>query len=273
MTDVREGRFTLRWKHASAIVALSGAIVGFFLVLSASRVDLVSLFGLDSLFGPKDVFSPRENNAFKILVNLVAAVGLAAAFYVFRERAKRREELESNGGARSFEITGNSNVVHVGQPHNKSEGNEITSSREATITSPNKKISALSLRATTIYWTMILALITGVVLIIFAGYLSSFDTTFASLSTKIESDRQEAANSYFRLVERRSDRLSAGATVSSVEISSFEYASARLKAIDESYLELTKAMIKQTSERADSKPVWNWPSTILRVGVIGLLVF
>jgi hypothetical protein len=32
-------------------------------------------------------------------------------------------------------------------------------------------------------------------------------------------------------------------------------------------------MIKQTSERADSKPVWNWPSTILRVGVIGLLVF
>ena len=49
MTDVREGRFTLRWKHASAIVALSGAIVGFFLVLSASRVDLVSLFGLDSL--------------------------------------------------------------------------------------------------------------------------------------------------------------------------------------------------------------------------------
>ena len=98
MTDVREGRFTLRWKHASAIVALSGAIVGFFLVLSASRVDLVSLFGLDFLFGPKDVFSPRENNAFKILVNLVAAVGLAAAFYVFRERAKRREELEFEWG-------------------------------------------------------------------------------------------------------------------------------------------------------------------------------
>src|SRR5947209_3779657 len=112
--ELRDGKSSARWRYISAIIALSTAIFAIFLALSATRVDLISLFGFDFLFGPKDVFSLRDNIASKILANLIAAVGLATAFFIFRERAKSRAAFMSDEGTPSLEVTGNHNVVHLG---------------------------------------------------------------------------------------------------------------------------------------------------------------
>jgi hypothetical protein len=53
----------------------------------------------------------------------------------------------------------------------------------------------------------------------------------------------------------------------------YNYSISRLQVIDKGYSELMGAMIKQATDRVDNRPSLNWSSTILRVGVIGLLVF
>jgi hypothetical protein len=47
----------------------------------------------------------------------------------------------------------------------------------------------------------------------------------------------------------------------------------RLKGLDDLYTRAVDASIKQATDKPDSKPVWNWPVTVLRVGIIGMLVF
>jgi hypothetical protein len=120
----------------------------------------------------------------------------------------------------------------------------------------NKSLERLGRRSTIIYWTILTTLIVGVFIIIFAGYLSSFDTTFSNIATRLAADRDAV---------QRSSAFS-GETDRS-------YTLKRLEQIDSSYSELMKVMMAQIANRAEDKPVWNWPSTILRVGVIGLLVF
>jgi len=105
---------------------------------------------------------------------------------------------------------------------------------------------------------MIVSLIAGVVLIIFAGSLSTWDTTLGTITSHIE-ELRSSINPIFDEVkkERRysDDQLQ------------------QLKGLDELYSSGIKAMITQASARPEGKSDWNWPSTILRIGVIGMLVF
>lgn len=244
----------------SVLIGAIGVVVGIFAALSASRLDVISLLGLDSIFVTKDIFAERDISL-KLFVNILAAILLALIFFVFRERVRERSAVAEEDVGTSFKDSATTVGAQISLGPN-------TKPQEAAIASLNKRIAALTLRATTIYWTMILGLITGVVLIIFAGYLSSFDTTFSNLSSKIDSDRQEALQSFGRLFQQRNEK-----TFTAADNNAFDYAFGRIKTIDENYGELLKTMIHQSSDRADNKPVWNWPSTILRIGVIGLLVF
>jgi hypothetical protein len=50
------------------------------------------------------------------------------------------------------------------------------------------RISRLDNRSTAIYWTIIATLVSGVALVIFSGYLSSFDSYASSVWSQIESE-------------------------------------------------------------------------------------
>jgi len=263
-------RITVRGDLQNIFLPSIALFAGVFLFISASKIDLLSIFSLDDIFGSKSfAFSPYSATV-RVLSNFIFAAAVAAFVSSVAIQARRQRHLSES----------ESSVSTINVIHNSSESkNDATALRDAAITSLNKRIAALNLRATTIYWTMIIALVTGVILIIFAGYLSSFDTTVSNLSSKIDSDRQDAIQTLGRFFQQSRQSPSNAITAltvnppSALDNNSYDYAFKRVQAIDQNYTSLVGAMIHDISDRADNKPVWNWPSTILRVGVIGLLVF
>jgi len=56
----------------------------------------------------------------------------------------------------------------------------------------NTRVLSLQARATMIYWTILLTLAVGVLLVIFAGYLSSFDTESNMLWLRLDNEFSRA---------------------------------------------------------------------------------
>jgi hypothetical protein len=252
------------------IVSAVGIAASAFVALVITRFDALSLLGLDIFIdgGAESAkFSPNYI-LLKTLINLgiSIAAGVFAFFYFKLVVASARIRSKSAEIALSTPKA----IIRKSLPQSQEKREESLQKIGAlgrlgeVIRRLNERIDALQRRASVIYWTILVSLIVGIFLIIFAGYLSSFDTTYSNLSLQLQSDRQgtlsDLARSYSRLN-------------SPEEETSRKYLLSRLANLDQQSTELFSSMTRQLSERSENKPTWNWPSTFLRVGVIGLLVF
>ena len=213
------------------VAAATLVATGFFFFLSASRVDFISILGFDNILGTKNIFGLSERDyVWKLLVNLIVAFGLGFVFVAFRQNVRLKAALTAEDSR-----TSETSTLKIGD---EASPYEPMSQRDIAISYLNKRIATLRLRATTIYWTMILSLVTGVILIIFAGYLSSFDTTFSTLSSKIDADRQDAALSMARYIAQKS---ATGPNAN--DTTAYDYLLNRIKTVDKSYSDLMAALI------------------------------
>lgn len=188
---------------------------------------------------------------------------------------------------------------------NKSLMDEITMDKSSStnfrlaVAHLDRRIRNLSERSSAIYWTIVVTLFAGVVLIIFAGRLSSLDSTWAVLDSHLAQLRESLVADrevYYRAVSDNwhtaykawldANLTPAAATgsataklttplsfPSSMELEYPASFVSREQLIQQMETNLQNAMIQRASQAADSRPEWNWPSTVLRVSVIGLLVF
>jgi hypothetical protein len=116
----------------------------------------------------------------------------------------------------------------------------------------NTRVFSLQSRATMIYWTILLTLGTGVFLVIFSGYLSSLDTASSLLWSRLDS---ELARTYTTNGANSSPDAEA------------------IRRYGEHYNKVLDASITDITARNSQGRVWNWPSTIMRVSIAGLLIF
>jgi hypothetical protein len=232
-----------------------------FIAITWMGLDLVSSLGLDSLVGQKYA---AVYTIVRISANLLLAATALGAAVAWISIVNREDASKDNSGRKSKEAAAgrkepeppNTNpakspVSPEIAPQSRIEPSEI----EQVLDNIDRRLGRLSRQSTLIYASMNLSLLAGVILIIFAGALSSWDTTLSNVTAQIESQRQEALK-----------QLAFGNATSSDSIE-------RLKRLDELYNHAVDAVIKQVTEKADNKPAWNWPVTILRVGIIGMLVF
>jgi hypothetical protein len=153
---------------------------------------------------------------------------------------------------------------------------------------------------------MLVTLITGVILIIFAGKLASLDSTLGNLKSEISTDRQAILDrkiSNYSGFENRSPALDeliqrlSGYTISMADKPVAEDKlnllnntldrlietlnqrgrdpdiSAQSQSLILEEVKVDQALIDSATHNGEKEPSWNWPTTVLRVGIIGLLVF
>jgi hypothetical protein len=109
----------------------------------------------------------------------------------------------------------------------------------------NTRVSSLQARATMIYWTMLITLIGGVALIICSGYLSDLDTPTNQTWRRLEAEQVAAAKEGTKLQT----------------------------AYHDNYAKFVDAEIDNLKNHDTHDKVWNWPSTVLRISIAGLLIF
>jgi hypothetical protein len=210
----------------------TGVIIVSVAFVAIRRLDLISLLGLDVLFAPDgslDVKSQPYYIAVNLLASFVGALSVALSAYVFRKNQARRAEREAMDPERTLSETPRKpDGSPAGNDDKAAEsGPQTRRTPQAAIDHLNKRIAILSVRATTIYWTIIFSLVAGVFLIIFAGYLSSFDTTLGTVTARIDADRQFALRDVDRYASSRArgpnDPLDP----------TYDYLFARLKTVDD----------------------------------------
>lgn len=175
----------------------------------------------------------------------------------------------------------------------------VSASLRLTVRNLDQRINNLSSRSSWIYWTMIVTLLAGVLIIIFAGRLSNLDTTWSMLRSSVTEARRalyDEQQDFYRAVsddwqiiyskwldshanELKMDAERKVGTWMALQFPSFSeiefpklfiQRSNSLNAMD---VNLQDAMVKRAASLADTKPEWNWSSTVLRLSVVGLLVF
>jgi hypothetical protein len=109
----------------------------------------------------------------------------------------------------------------------------------------NTRVSSLQARSTMIYWTILFTLAIGVTIVIFSGHLSSLDTAGSQLWSRIDTELNRLNSTDGEAVSK----------------------------FNQHYEEVLKAAVADLSTTNSKGRVWNWPSTILRVSVAGLLIF
>ncbi len=233
-----------------------------FVFLTWSGFDLFSALGADLLVGSK--YDPTYTIV-RLTVNAIIAfvlVGFLFSIYLLNNPAPSNKTPQEPAKAQK-PITGIAdNVPDLRERPTKSPyQSEEDTPVERVIRNLNYRLRQLLRQSSIIYWTMIISLIAGVVLIIFAGYLSSLDTTLATVTARLAADRDQTYRTQFL----KGDPEGSAALASA--------ANERVKQIDTLYAHAIDASIKRASESPENKADWNWPSTILRIGVIGMLVF
>jgi hypothetical protein len=237
-----------------------GTFFVFLFLQSAFSFDPIGLLGLDSFIGdpsvPLSVRRVSNNYLMYVLLGraIVAAVIVGATWPI-------TAFFESNINSLKLD--------DPVQPNPVVDGDDAL--REL-LSSINKRVDHLTGRSTLIYWTIILSLVTGVFLIIFAGRLSSFDSTLNNINNQLSAERQDAIKS--SLVERFSkSEMKTDQGVKQEESRTHRYLGDRVKVLDDLYGSFINSWIKNATENTENKPDWNWPGTVLRIGIIGLLVF
>ncbi|MDX6611152.1 MAG: hypothetical protein QOD75_338 [Blastocatellia bacterium] len=252
-------------------------VTGIFILLVFSGVDFLGLSGFDVLFlsgpGPARfqssyILARTATNALAALFMGFVLVGLLAGI-AENENKKHLEhnklDLDQSAVEQTEEVKENAAEEKAESPKPEAVQKERTfkNPRFQVVYDLEKVIYRLQGRVNAIYWTIIITLIAGTILIIFSGYLSSFDTAFSNLSSQVQNERASLFNDFSRA---NSLPGSSGALL--------EYYKTKLAATDKLYENLYEAMTKQISDRTENnKSGLNWSSTILRIGVIGLLVF
>jgi hypothetical protein len=235
------------------------SIRNYLTVLSA--IDYLMAFGASLLFANSDfgpinillrpVF-PKDflyNDQFRLdIVPLVFAVSIII-LHQFRERTNRLQFREL-----SQRETSDLGTLQLEEEHWES-GSVVTSpsrierplqKQELIAENLNKRVSALQARATMIYWTILITLAGGVTLIVFSGYLSQLD--------------KPANEAWRRLgVENATSAISSNPT--------------DRKLYEDHYAKLIDAEINNLKSDPNKDKIWNWPSTVLRISIAGLLVF
>jgi hypothetical protein len=230
------------------------ALLAIFLTGVLNKIDFARIFGLsDFLYAlfPKAEFDPRVFSA--ILSGAVAIVLTITALSTSFLRLG--EGVRASAPADPLTELG-------GPPDAPGAIPSDAEARQNVISNLDRRISNLSGRSTIIYWTILITLVGGVILIIFAGYLSALDSTLAGLVSKIDSDRDaviEIQNINLRRLEP--DPRIVG------------YVSDRMKFLDDLYKTVVQSRLTQLATQSEGKSDWHWPSTILRVGIIGLIIF
>jgi hypothetical protein len=225
---------------------LSGSLA-IFVCLMGFDVDLVSVLKLDR------VFSQPSNTAYLIVrftLNLIAAfIAFGSIMGIRAQIGYRAQTLKVSQGDRKKPIEA---TVEV--PVEMREVDRV----KHVIGNLDIRINRLSQQSEVIYWTIIVSLIAGVFLIIFAGNLSAWDTTLGSLTSHLEVQLSQIRPSY--------DENSKQRVYDDNEQN-------KIKWLDGLYEKAVDATITHANQRPEGRSDWNWPSTILRIGVIGMLVF
>jgi hypothetical protein len=250
-------------------------VVLIFLFLSASGLDLLPALGLEPFVGSR---YSSGYNAMRLLANAVMAILAVGFAFALKSIISAREKEQNVESARIGASLAHTTEIKT-KPQIVAQGHD---SAERVVENLDRRFNHLSRQSTLIYWTIILSLVAGVFLIVFAGYLSSLDTTLATVTGRLEVQRQNilrqlglAAEEYYKaresmLSRRTTDSLSDILPEQSQFMIDLK---GQLARVDDLYEKATVAAITQVSNRPEYKSDWNWPSTILRIGVIGMLVF
>jgi hypothetical protein len=231
-----QSRQSQKFLNALFLLTVSLVLFGFFM---GYGLDFISLLKIERFFSEKD--GPAYESG-QVLLNLIAAFLVVGTSMVAKTRAALSEQVARDNAKRS--------VYETGQA-----GDPVT----RVVSNLDIRISRLLRNSEVIYWTIIISLIAGVFLIIFAGSLSAWDTRLGSVTSHIESLRSDVRP--YRYVEETNQRIYD------------DYQVATIKRLDDLYDKVVQATIDQAKARPEGRSDWNWPSTILRIGVIGMLVF
>jgi hypothetical protein len=215
-----------------------------FAILMGFGVDWISILKLSSfpLFADKNSFAYAS---VRLTSNLVASFLAFASLMGIRARAEYSKHVAEEAQKK---VTESANKETVSE--------QPISPMVVVVAHLDTRIARLLQTSEVIYWTIILSLVAGVFLIIFAGSLSAWDTRLGTMISQIEKSRYDIEP---RFDEQTKERIY---TPDQKD---------RIKTLDDLYASAVRAEIEHATR--EGKPEWNWPSTILRVGVIGMLVF
>ncbi|MBE1504122.1 hypothetical protein [Rhizobium viscosum] len=145
------------------------------------------------------------------------------------------------------------------------EGSDVEETYIQVANNLNVRIRILEARSLLIYWSMIFVIVSGVVLILFSGYLSSLDSYGSSLWALIEQGNptRDASMSTTPFSTREQPVITL----------TEEQKNARFKSYIDGRDKLTAAMINVIEKRTDDGKSFNVSSTILRVSILGMLIF
>jgi hypothetical protein len=145
----------------------------------------------------------------------------------------------------------------------------------------NTRVDNLQKRATTMYWSILIIIGAGIWIIIFAGYLTDWDTVSAGIWSRITSEQSDLDNSvdkrltdFLRTSRERNKTLDQNDIKTFVDtMKSDPDTQQRYADIEKQRDNLVATLISDMKVRAAAGRSWNLSGTILRVTIIGLLIF
>jgi hypothetical protein len=230
-----------------------------FALLQSQRISVLAFLRLD--FGVPDYID--------ILVNFVVCV--VGAFSIESLNSTRLLQ-------RSVESSATSPDLYL-QSDDTVETPDVHAYRLVS-SNLNTRVNNLQKRATAIYWTILLIIGTGVWIIIFSGYLSSWDTLGAAIWDRIDSEASVLNRSIERQAASFYDsqrRTSSDKGNQSIEDNKqFNLSSdiiVQLQKIVEHRGAMITASIDDMKARTANGQNWNLSGTILRICIISLIIF
>jgi|GEM_PF-1065388 hypothetical protein len=224
----------------NALFLLTGSLT-IFVFLMFIDVDLISTLKIGALFNNS---AGLAYSSVRFALNLIVAFLAFGTFMGARMRAELREQADSGD---------------EGKPASEMSSHSRAADPVARVVSNlDIRISRLIRTSEVIYWTIIISLIAGVFLIIFAGSLSAWDTTLGNITSRIEKLRSDIRPFYDEETK---------------DVKYGDDQRGKINTLDTLYEKAVLATIERANARPEGKSDVNWPSTILRIGVIGMLVF
>ena len=279
---------TVTRKNSAPLTAVISIVM--YYIVASFRVDLIDSSSIGQLL-PGIKYSGVITQALKIAINIIFSI--LVGIQIVRILYALRRLLYAPRNTDVSKLRESVSLRRKYDPPPAQNLSVLPDKVRLTYVNIQNRIDDLAGRATLIYWTMVVMLVTGVILIIFAGKLASLDSTLGNLRSQVDS----ASNSVMTSIENdknvgrrifefqidalqrsRSD-LGDGKNILENQIrtpSNTEtdpVLAKRLDALTAEQATVDHAIIAGTRNNSEKSPSWNWPSTVLRIGVIGLLVF
>ena len=117
-----------------------------------------------------------------------------------------------------------------------------------------------------------MVIISGILILIFAGYLTSFDSQSFSLWSRLVTVSQENNLDISKLAQTDPSRFSGDNFVAFKEFM-FNNFNKRASRIETEKDGVFQVQLEGIMARYNDGHTWNWPSSILRISVISLIIF